>query len=96
MRYDAGLREPGPFHSRGEVMHQTLEPADFAVTTHVGPYSTLTAAFPEIYERAVSLRGYRLVGLPVVEIMQTTHIDSQRELNHTDVYVPVERLGSSY
>ena len=91
LRFDAGLRVPGRFSARGEVVHQTLEPGLFAVTTHVGAYATLAAAYPRIFERAATLRGYRLIALPAVELYQTTHMDAERAVNHTDIYLPVER-----
>jgi AraC family transcriptional regulator len=94
LRFDAALIVPAPFESRGEVVHQTLEAGLFAVATHVGAYTTLRAAYVEIYGQAASVHGHRLVGLPVIEAYQTTQVDSQRAVNHTDIYIPVERVGS--
>jgi AraC family transcriptional regulator len=91
LRYDAALRVAEAFVGGGEIVHQTIEPGLFAVTTHIGPMASLTAAYPEVHVRAASQRGYRLVGLPVIEFYQTTEVDFQRAIHHTDIYVPVER-----
>lgn len=38
----------------------------------------------------MTLRGYRLVGLPAVEIYHTTRVNVRYRLNHTDLCLPVE------
>jgi AraC family transcriptional regulator len=89
LRFDAALVVPGPFASEGNVGHQLLPGGPFAVTTHVGPYETLPAAYGAIFPRLLALPGYQLVGLPAVEIYHTTRVNVRHRLNHTDVCLPV-------
>lgn len=89
LRFDAALVVPGPFVSDGKVGHQLLPGGPFAVTTHVGPYETLPAAYGAIFPRLLALPGYQLVGLPAVEIYHTTRVNVRYRLNHTDLCLPV-------
>ncbi|HYR27509.1 MAG TPA: helix-turn-helix domain-containing protein [Thermoanaerobaculia bacterium] len=89
LRFDAALVVPGPFASDGKVGYQLLPGGPFAVTTHVGPYETLPAAYGAIFPRLLALPGYQLVGLPAVEIYHTTRVNVRYRLNHTDLCLPV-------
>jgi AraC family transcriptional regulator len=89
LRFDAALVVPGPFASDGNIGHQLLPGGPFAVTTHVGPYETLPAAYGAIFPRLLALPGYQLVGLPAVEIYHTTRVNVRYRLNHTDLCLPV-------
>ena len=92
-RFDAALVVPGPFAAEGKIGHQVLSGGPFAVTTHVGPYETLPAAYGSIFQRVVKLRDYQLVGLPAVEIYHTTRVNVRHHMNHTDLCLPVVRRG---
>ena len=35
---------------------------------------------------------YRLIGIPAIEIYRTTKINPTFSLNHTDIYLPVEKI----
>ena len=89
LRFDAALVVPGPFAPEGPIAHQQLSGGPFAVTTHAGPYDTLSAAYSTIFLRLFALPGYQLVGLPAVEIYNTTRVNVQHQLNHTDLCLPV-------
>lgn len=93
LRFDAALVVPGPFAPEGEIAHQRFPGGDFALTTHAGPYDSLPAAYAAIFPRVLALPGWELVGLPVVEIYQTTRINVRERLNHTDLCLPVLRKG---
>jgi AraC family transcriptional regulator len=94
LRFDAALVVPGPFISEGKIGHQVLAGGPFAVTTHVGPYETLPAAYGAIFPRLLTLPGYQLVGLPAVEIYHTTRVNVRHRLNHTDLCLPVAPRGA--
>ena len=94
LRFDAALVVPGPFASDGKVGYQLLPGGPFAVTTHVGPYETLPAAYGAIFPRLLALPGYQLVGLPAVEIYHTTRVNVRYRLNHTDLCLPVSPRGA--
>lgn len=91
LRFDAAIRVPGPIRPSGRIGYQRLDGATFAVTTHVGPYDRLPEAYREIFARLSQRRDCRIIGLPVVEAYHTTVIRPAHRLNHTDIYIPVER-----
>ena len=92
LRFDAALVVPAAFKSAGEVGYQYFPGGDHAVVTHVGPFSTLEAAYGSIFPQIMALSGYRVVGLPVVEIYQSAHVDATLPINTTDLCIPVERI----
>lgn len=89
LRFDAALVVPAAFRPEVRIACQFLAGGEFAVTTHVGPFDTLPSAYAEIFPRALALRGYRLVGLPVIEIYRTSKVSARRRMNHTDIYLPL-------
>jgi AraC family transcriptional regulator len=89
LRFDAALAVPEPFAAEDGVGYQLLPGGPFAVTTHAGPYATLPEAYATIFPRVTTLPGYRLIGLPAVEIYHTANVNSQHQLNHTDLCLPV-------
>jgi AraC family transcriptional regulator len=91
LRYDAAIPVPGPFAPDGDVGYQRLQGGPHAITSHVGHFSTLFAAYREIFARTAAMRRYRLVGLPAIEIYRTTCVNAAFDLNHTEVCLPVEK-----
>jgi AraC family transcriptional regulator len=89
LRFDAALVVPGPFAPEGRIGHQLLPGGHFAITTHVGPYDTLPAAYAAIFPRVMALPKYQIVGLPAVEIYHTAKVNVRYQLNHTDICLPV-------
>jgi AraC family transcriptional regulator len=72
LRFDAAIVVPEQFSPEGVVGHQVLEPAEFAMTTHVGHYRTLPKAYATIVQRVAQLKEFRLYGLPAIEVYRTT------------------------
>ena len=62
------------------------------MTTHVGHYRTLPRAYSTIVQQVSQLKGFRIDGLPVIEVYRTTHVDVNYEMNHTEIYIPVSRI----
>ncbi len=93
LRFDAGIVVPEEFSAEGAIGHQVIKPAEFAVTTHVGHYRTLSKAYETIVHRTARLKGYRVGGLPCIEVYRTTRVDANHEMNHTEIYIPVSRMG---
>lgn len=92
LRFDACVEVPSRFASEKRIAHQTLPTGTFAVTDYVGPFGqTLSGAYPRIFQRIQKLRGYALIGLPVVEFYRTTRINPNYELNHAAVCIPVRK-----
>lgn len=92
LRFDAAIVVQESFSPDGTIGHQVLGPADFAITTHVGHYRTLPQVYRTIVQRVGRLKGYRLGGLPSIELYRTTRVDANHEMNHTDIYLPVSRI----
>ena len=94
LRFDAAIVVPEQFSPDRTIGHQVLGPAEFALTTHIGHYRTLPQAYGAIIQRVVRLKGYRLGGLPSIEVYRTTRVDADHEMNQTDIYIPVSRIKS--
>jgi AraC family transcriptional regulator len=92
LRFDAGIAVGDAVRPADGVGVQHMGPCAFAVTTHVGPYSTLPAAYGEVLARCRSLDRHRLVGLPSVEIYRDVSVDPGRRMSTTDICLPVERM----
>lgn len=48
LRFDAALVVASAFTPKGLIGHQVFEGGEFAITTHVGPFATLPAAYAAI------------------------------------------------
>jgi AraC family transcriptional regulator len=93
LRFDAALVVPSAFTPSGPIGHQVFEGGEFAVTTHAGPFVTLSAAYAAIFPRVTQLPKHQLIGLPAVEIYQTARVNARLQLNVTDICLPVVGLG---
>lgn len=94
-RFDAALVVPDAFRPTGRIGYQRFPGGDHAVTTHVGPFSALPGAYQSIFPRVRALRGYRLVGLPAVEIYRDAIGRPEPRSAQTDIFLPVVRLGEA-
>ena len=95
LRFDAAVVVSAPFAPEGHIGYQQLSGGEFAVTTHVGPFDTLPAAYAAIFPRVMALPGYQVLGLPAIEIYHTAVVNIDGQLNHTDICLPVVRYLSS-
>lgn len=91
LRFDAALMVEAPFQPEGRIAHQVLDAAEFAATTHIGPYSSLSDAYAQIFRRATTLKGHDLIGLPAVELYRAVTINTRLRLNETEICLPVRR-----
>ena len=94
LRFDAAIVVHEPFLAEGAIGHQVVGPREFAVTTHVGHYRTLPKAYSRIVRQIAQLKGFRIDGLPAIEFYRTTRVNAEHEMNHTEIYVPVRRIGN--
>jgi AraC family transcriptional regulator len=94
LRFDAGVVVQGAFLPEGAVGYQLVGGDEFAMTTHVGHYRTLTKAYETMVQRVIQLKNYRFGGLPAIEVYRTTRVDASHEMNHTEIYLPVSRVNS--
>ena len=89
LRFDAAIPVAEGVRTDGSVGRQRLPGGRFAVTTHVGPYSTLTHAMVSLFNRILSRRDVSPAGVPVIEMYHENRITPDLRLNHTDIYLPV-------
>ncbi len=93
-RYDAGVIVEVCFDGDDSVFCWKMPSGPYAVTSHVGPYSTLSDAIPKIYQQALAIEDFRVIGLPLIELYHSTRMRSDRLIEQTDVYIPiVDRVG---
>ncbi len=95
VRFDACIEVDHPIAPEGDIGYQTIPSGYFAVTTYIGPYGRiLEQAYGEIVKNIFANQGkrYRLIGIPAIEIYRTTKINPTYSLNHTDIYLPVEKI----
>ncbi len=93
LRFDAAMRMDQPFHAENDVGCQTLEERRYAVTTHVGHYSTLPAVYPLLFQRIFDMPDFNPAGPPAIEFYHENTIDASLMFNHTDIYLPVLRAS---
>lgn len=91
LRFDAALVVRGPFEPNKSMGYQFFSGGPHAVTTHVGPYETLGAAYAMIFPRLAGFKHYDVVGLPAVEFYHTARVNVRFALNHTDICLPLRK-----
>jgi AraC family transcriptional regulator len=94
LRFDACLQVTRPVRPDGRIGFQVIPEGHYAGATYVGPYGpTMEAAYVEIFQGLQTLQGYQVIGLPAIEIYRTTRINPDYEMNETDIFLPVTKLG---
>ena len=63
----------------------------YGVAEHIGPYSTMIQAFRHVADGVRSSEKYVFRTEPALAIARGVHVDKEASLNHTDVYLPVEK-----
>lgn len=91
LRFDAAIRVPGEFRSGGRVGHQWLAGGLFAFTTSVGPFTSLPAAYMEIFRRVRNDRSLVCLGLPCVEFYRVNRVVADLAIVNTEIAIPVRR-----
>lgn len=93
LRFDAAIRVPGEFRSGrpGGVVHQRFAGSLFALTTSVGPFTSLPAAYQEIFRRVGRDRSLDCLGLPCIEFYRVNRVVADLAIVNTEIAVPVRR-----
>lgn len=98
LRFDAAIRVPAEFRSgRDEagassgVGHQHFPGGLFALTTSVGPFDSLPAAYEEVFRRVRSNPSLDCVGLPCIEFYRVNRVAADLAIVNTEIAVPVRR-----
>lgn len=95
LRFDAALRVPAEFRSEKTVGHQHFPGGLFALTTSVGPFSTLPSAYAEIFMRLRADRTLACEGVPCLEFYRVNTALADVAIVHTEIGVPVRRLATN-
>lgn len=91
LRFDAAIRVPGEFRSARRVGHQRFAGGLFAFTTSVGPFTSLPAAYEEVFRRLRSDRSLACLGVPCVEFYRVNRVVADLAIVNTEIAVPVRR-----
>lgn len=96
LRFDAAIRIPdswGEFRQarRSRIGHQYFRGGLFALTTSVGPFTSLPAAYATIFQRLSRDRSLAVVGLPCVEFYRVNRVVADAAIVHTEIAVPAQR-----
>lgn len=91
LRFDAAIRVPREFRSEKLVGHQQFAGGLFALTTSVGPFTSLPAAYKEIFRRVLADESLACDGVPCVELYRVNRVAADLAIVHTEIGVPVRR-----
>ena len=93
LRFDAAIRVPREFPSERVVGHQRFPGGLFAFTTSVGPFTSLPAAYGEIFTRLHADRSLDCIGLPCLEFYRVNRVvaDPSVAIVNTEIAIPVRR-----
>jgi AraC family transcriptional regulator len=93
LRFDAAIRVPAEFRSERLVGHQRFAGGLFALTTSVGPFTSLPAAYKEVFRRVLADRSLVCDGVPCLEFYHVNRVVADLAIVHTEIGVPVRRRG---
>ena len=93
LRFDQAVQVSRPFRSTADVGHQVLPERWSAVTSYVGPFTGLAAAYEQAFAAAAGLRGFDVIGLPVEERYLTGTLLSQQQIHTTQILIPLKRTA---
>ena len=97
LRFDCCLMMRDPIRPEPPFGYQEIPGGHYAFASYVGPFDmTMEAAYVEITKAVMAMRRVELLGVPSIEMYQTTHIDTSKRLHHTDIYMPVQLLDNHH
>jgi AraC family transcriptional regulator len=89
LRFDAAMRVPGEFRPGRRVGHRRFEGGQFALTTSVGPFTSLPAAYAEVFRRVRRDRSLACLGVPCLEFYRVNRVIAGLAIVHTEIAMPV-------
>ncbi|HEX8217470.1 MAG TPA: helix-turn-helix domain-containing protein [Allosphingosinicella sp.] len=89
LRFDAAITVPAGTQGDARVRVADFPARRCAVTTHVGAYATLPAAYPTIFRQSLAVAP-TLVALPVIEVYDDQSVVAERLISRTEVHLPIE------
>jgi AraC family transcriptional regulator len=96
LRYDAAVVVNERIQPEGEVGIQELAPCEYAVTTHRGPYQTLSETYARLCGEWLASSGREARGAPALEIYRNSPWNTRPENLVTDIHLPLVDEGDSH
>jgi len=93
IRFDCCVQVPEVFDADGEIACQRTPGGEHAITDYVGSWD-LQPAYAAILERLRSNSAIEIIGLPAIEIYQTTGIGCRNGLAQVTIAIPVRSRTS--
>jgi len=90
VRYDACVTVGGDFTPRGDIGVQTLAGGEYAVTRHVGPYTSLGQTYSQLFGQWLPRSGRELRSEPSLEFYRNAPASTDPKDLITDIYAPLE------
>ncbi|MCU0918168.1 MAG: AraC family transcriptional regulator [Planctomycetes bacterium] len=90
IRYDACVTVDPDFVAAGEIGVQTIGGGEYAVTTHLGPYSNLGQTYAKLLGQWLPRSGRELRSEPSLEFYLNAPESTDPEDLITDIYAPLE------
>jgi AraC family transcriptional regulator len=88
IRFDCCVQVPDVFAAEGEIACQRTPAGDYAITDYVGSWD-LGPAYAAVFERLQADPAIEIIGLPAIEIFQTTRIGPRYGLAQVSIAIPV-------
>jgi AraC family transcriptional regulator len=89
IRFDCCVQVPEAFAPDGDIACQRTQGGEFAITEYVGSWD-LKPAYAGILERLASDSTVEVIGLPAIEIYQTTRVGQRHGLAQVSIAIPVK------
>jgi AraC family transcriptional regulator len=89
IRFDCCVQVPEVFDADGDIACQRTPGGEHAVTDYVGSWD-LRPAYVGILERLKSNPAVEVIGLPAIEIYQTTPVGPRHALAQVSIAIPVK------
>lgn len=96
LRFDACVTVPAGTLGNKRVRIGQLRNQLYALTTHIGNYQSLPAAYPKIITQSNSLNGWEIAALPIIEIYRDNSVDTLRTISTTDIYIPLRPTSLNF
>jgi len=89
LRYDAALLVKEDVQASGEVGVQEVGSGEYAVSTHVGPYSTLGQTYMRVCGEWLPESGRELADFPAIEFYLNSPMTTAPEQLRTEICLPL-------
>lgn len=91
LRFDAAIRVPHEFRTRGRVGHMPFTGGLYALTTSVGPLASIPTAYQAIMRRVRRDRLLNCLGVPCLEFYRVNRVATNLSIVSTEIAIPVRR-----